>query len=61
MTKIVINRPPSPLPPLPRAWRKWRRREDWAAEPAERDPGPSVGETDGFVQRIRSLLGVPTQ
>lgn len=56
MSKIFITRPPSPLPPLPSPARKWKRREDWTAEPAERDPEPSVSETEAFDRFIRRIL-----
>lgn len=58
MTKIVITRPPSPLPPLQSPARKWRRREEWTAEPDERDPAASSSDADGFAKKIRELLGV---
>lgn len=48
MTKIVIDRPPSPLPPLPRPARKWVPRDQWAKRAAERAPETMSGETDAI-------------
>lgn len=58
MTKIVIDRPPSPLPPLASPARKWVPKAEWAKRTAERAPSASLSDPDGFVQKIRGLLGV---
>lgn len=59
MTKIVIDRPPSPIPPLPRTARVWVPQAMWAERAAERAPEASSGEADWkFVRTIRGLLGV---
>lgn len=58
MTKIVIDRPPQPIPVLPRTARKWRRREEWGTEPAGLAPEPTSGDPDSFVAKIMELLRV---
>lgn len=52
MTKIVIDRPPSPLPPLASPARKWVPRAEWAKRAAERAPETSVGERRGIASKI---------
>lgn len=56
MTKIVIDRPPSPLPPLASPARKWVPQAEWAKRAAERAPEAYGSETDAFEQVIRKLL-----
>jgi|GEM_PF-6884348 len=58
MTKIVIDRPPSPLPPLASPARKWVPQAEWAKRAAERAAAASSSDPDGFVAKIRELLGV---
>lgn len=57
--RIVINRPPCPLPVLARPARNWKRREEWASQTEKARPAASVAEPDWkFVQTICNLLGV---
>ena len=48
MSKIVIDRPPSPLPPLARTARKWVLKAEWAKRAAERAPETSGSETEAI-------------
>ena len=66
MTKIVIDRPRDPLSGMIASYRsayarKWRVPVSEAEEPAERAPAASSSDPDGFVAKIRSILGVREQ
>lgn len=54
--RVVINRPPCPLPVLARPARKWLPRDRWARQAEEARPAATSGETDAFVAKIRGLL-----
>lgn len=56
MTKIVIDRPPSPLPPLTAPARKWVPKAEWAKRAAERDQRASVSEPLDIGAKLRRLL-----
>lgn len=52
MTKIVIDRPPSPIPPLPRTARQWVPQAMWAEKAAERAHEASGSERRGIASKI---------
>lgn len=67
MTQLIrIPKPRDPLAGMIASYRsayarKWRVPVSEMEEPAERAPAASSSDPDGFVQRIRSLLGVAPQ
>lgn len=63
---IRIPKPRDPLAGMIASYRsayarKWRVPVPEVEETAERAPAASSSDPDGFVQRIRSLLGVSAQ
>ncbi len=56
MTKIVIDKPPCPIPVLARPARKWRKREEWASQTEEAPPAPPVAESLDIGAKLRRLL-----
>ena len=64
--RIVIPKPRDPLAGMIASYRgayarKWRVPAEDARQAEEARPAATSGDPDGFVQRIRSLLGVPSQ
>lgn len=63
VSRIVIDRPRDPLSGMIASYRsayakKWRVPVSEVGEATERAPAASSPDPDGFVEKIRTLLGV---
>ncbi len=48
MTRIVIEKPPSPIPLISRPARKWLPRDRWGSQTEEVRPAATLGEPDSI-------------